>query len=306
MDLRALKTFEACVRLGHFQKAAEELQYAPSTVTLQIQRLEADLGVSLFVRDGKRVIVTEAGRWLHHEASALLKSVRSMRQTVSDIAEGDGGTIRFAAIEPIASQKLAPVVANFCRTHPKVQLTMEVSGSKSIAERVRSGELDFGVCSAPSANLMLEFEPLVEEKLGVMMRADHPLANRNNIATGDLAGLTVLVKEPTCIYRELWERTVCLTGKNPSSCNEVGSFFVIQQMVKEAYSVGIVPMYGSLELEGSLIIRPFADMNPVVALGIVYKDKAFLGKASLLLMDAIQAVGLTAKNSGHPIRDALK
>jgi DNA-binding transcriptional LysR family regulator len=76
----ALKTFEACVRLGHFQKAAEELQYAPSTVTLQIQRLEADLGVSLFVRDGKRVVVTEAGRWLHHEASALLKSIGSMRQ----------------------------------------------------------------------------------------------------------------------------------------------------------------------------------------------------------------------------------
>lgn len=289
MDLRALKTFEACVRLGHFQKAAEELQYAPSTVTLQIQRLEADLGVSLFMRDGKRVIVSEAGRWLHREASVLLKAVGSMRQTVSDIAAGDGGTVHFAAIEPIASQRLATVVADFCATRQKVQLTMEVSGSKSIAERVRSGELDFGICSTPSASFMLEFEPLIEEKLGVMMRADHPLVTQNDIWVRDLAGLTVLVKEPTCIYRELWEKALSQTGNNPFSYLEVGSFFVIQQMIKEAFSVGIVPIYDGLELEGSIVIKPFTDMNPLVSLGIVYKDKQFLGKATLLLMDAIKA-----------------
>ncbi|MZQ81186.1 LysR family transcriptional regulator [Paenibacillus sp. 5J-6] len=288
MDLRALKTFEACVRLGHFQKAAEELQYAPSTVTLQIQRLEADLGVSLFVRDGKRVIVSEAGRWLHREASVLLKTVGSMRQTVSDIAAGDGGNIHFAAIEPIASQRLATVVADFCATRPKVQLTMEVSGSRSIAERVRAGELDFGICSTPLAAFMLEFEPLIEEKLGVMMRADHPLVHQNDISVSDLAGLTVLVKEPTCIYRELWEKALSHTG-NPFSYLEVGSFFVIQQMIKEASSVGIVPIYEGLETEGSLVIRPFADMNPLVSLGIVYKDKEFLGKATNLLMDAIKS-----------------
>lgn len=289
MDLRALKTFEACVRLGHFQKAAEELQYAPSTVTLQIQRLEADLGVSLFVRDGKRVIVSEAGRWLHREASVLLKTVGSIRQTVSDIAEGDGGTVRFAAIEPIASKRLANVVADFCATRPKVKLTMEVGGSKSIAERVRAGELDFGICSTPLAAFMLEFEPLIEEKLGVMMRADHPLVKQKDVSVSDLAGLTVLVKEPTCTYRELWEKALSQTGNTPFSYLEVGSFFVIQQMIKEASSVGIVPIYEELELEGTLVIKPFADMNPLVSLGIVYKDKEFLGRASTLLMDAIKS-----------------
>ncbi|SFB52115.1 DNA-binding transcriptional regulator, LysR family [Cohnella sp. OV330] len=276
------------MRLGHFQKAAEELQYAPSTVTLQIQRLEADLGVSLFVRDGKRVMVTEAGRWLSHEASTLLKSVGSIRQTVSDIAAGDDGSVRFAAIEPIASQKLATVIADFYKTRPKVELTMEVGGSKTIAGRVRSGELDFGICSAPPPNLMLAFEPLIEERLGVMLNVNHPLANRDRIAASDLAGLTVLVKEPTCIYRELWETTFCPTAQNPFTSVEVGSFFVIQQMVKAAFGIAIVPIYSSLESEGSLVIKPFMDLNPTLGIGFVYKDKNVLGKASLLLMDAIR------------------
>ncbi|MFD0589125.1 LysR family transcriptional regulator [Paenibacillus sp. GCM10027627] len=288
MDLRALKTFEACVRLGHFLKAAEELQYAPSTVTLQIQRLEADLGVALFVRDGKRVIVTEAGRWLHHEASTLLKSVGAMRQTVSDIAAGDNGSVRFAAIEPAASQRLATVVADFCKTRPKVELTMEVGGSRSIAERVRAGELEFGVCSPPPSKLMLEFEPLIEERLGVLLHKNHPLADQDNITASDLAGLTVLVKEPTCMYRKLWETTIDEAGQNLSSSMEVGSFFVIQQMVKAEFGVGIVPMYSGLEEEGSVVIKPIADLNPVIQIGIVYRDKNLLGRAALLLMEAIR------------------
>ncbi|WP_127495087.1 LysR family transcriptional regulator [Paenibacillus glycanilyticus] len=285
MDFRALKTFEACVRLGHFLKAAEELQYAPSTVTLQIQRLEDDLGVSLFVRDGKRMIVTEAGRWLHHEASALLKSIGAMRQTVSDIASGDSGSVRFAAIEPVASQQLAAVIADFCKARPNVELSMEVSGSRSIGERVRSGELEFGVCSVPPVKLMLEFEPLFEERLGVMLNRNHPLAQQDSITVRDLAGQTILVKEPTCVYRELWEKAFNPTGH---SCREVGSFYVIQQMVKAEFGIGIVPIYSGLEQEGSLVIRPIADLNPVITIGIAYKEKNFLGKAALLLMEAIR------------------
>ncbi|GGG70099.1 LysR family transcriptional regulator [Paenibacillus radicis (ex Gao et al. 2016)] len=290
MDLRVLKTFEACARLEHFLKAAEELQYAPSTVTLQIQRLEADLGVSLFVRDGKRVIVTEAGRWLYHEASTLLRAVGAIRLTVSDIASGDKGSIRFAAIEPVASQQLATVVANFCKDRPKVKLTMEVSGSRSIAERVQAGELEFGICSAPPSKLMLEFEPLIEERLGVMLNINHSLADRDSITASDLEGLTLLVKEPTCIYRELWETAISPTGQSLFSYMEVGSFFAIQQMIKAEFGIGIVPIYSGLEQEDSLVIRPIADLNPVVTIGIAYKNQNFLGKAALLLMEAIRGI----------------
>jgi LysR family transcriptional regulator, regulator of the ytmI operon len=83
---------------------------------------------------------------------------------------------------------------------------------------------------------------------------------------------------------------VCPTGQNPFSCIEDGSFFVIQQMVQAEFGVGIVPIYNGLEWAGSLVIRPFADLNPIVAIGIVYKDKNCLGKAALLLMNTIRNI----------------
>ncbi|QJC50888.1 LysR family transcriptional regulator [Paenibacillus albicereus] len=294
MDLRALKTFEACARLGHFLKAAEELQYAPSTVTLQIQRLEADLGVALFVRDGKRMIVSEAGRWLQQEASTLLKSVGTLRQTVSDIAAGENGSVRFAAIEPVASQRLAAVLADFCSAWPKVELSMDVSGSRAIAEKVRDGELEFGVCSEPPPAFQLEFEPLIEERLGVMLSPDHPLAGRDFIAASDLAGHAVLVKESACAYRQLWEAAIGPDRRSLLACMEVGSFSVIQQMVQAGFGIGIAPIYAGLERDGALLVRPLADLHPVIEIGLAYRTKPFLGKAALSLMDAVRGMRTAA------------
>jgi len=288
LDFRALKAFESIVRLGSFLKAAEELQYAPSTVTQQIQRLEDDLGVSLFVREGKRVTVTEAGLWLSNEASALLKSIGSIRQTVAEIGIGEAGAIRMAALEPAASQKVAPIIAEFCKNRPQVRLTMEAGGSKYIAERVWSGKLDFGVCASPPANLMLAFEPLFEERLGVLLRTDHPLAKQDSIATDNLVGQTILLKEQACVYRDLTEWTIVQKGHNPFSGIEVGSFHVIGRLVQSGLGVGIVPASSGLEWLDSVVFRPFADIDPKIAIGTVHRDKTSIGRAALTLMDNIQ------------------
>ena len=72
MDLKSVKTFETIARLGSFQKAADELKYVQSTVTMQIQKLESDLGVKLFER-GRKIQLTEAGRVFFEKADLLLK-----------------------------------------------------------------------------------------------------------------------------------------------------------------------------------------------------------------------------------------
>ena len=140
---------------------------------------------------------------------------------------------------------------------------MEVSGSKSIVDKLNAGELDFGICSTPPGNLMLEFEPLSGERLGGMLSVNHLLAGRDRIAVNDLTELTVLVKEPTCIYRDLWEREIYPTMPIPFSGIEVGSTSVIQQMVKEEFGVEIVPIYrlGKASLLLIVAIKDFCVPN---------------------------------------------
>src|SRR5215813_11612358 len=102
MELRHLQTFQAVVRAGSFLQAAEELQYAQSTITLHIQQLEADLGVKLFARQGKRVHLTEAGRSLREQADHLLEYVATLQQNMADLVSGEAGHVRLGAVEPTA------------------------------------------------------------------------------------------------------------------------------------------------------------------------------------------------------------
>src|SRR3954453_6601050 len=106
MDLRHLITFQAVVKHDSFVRAADELEYAQSTVTLHIQQLESDLGVKLFARRGKKVRLNEAGRALKDQAGQILAQVDGLRQNMLELGEGAAGCVRLGAIEPAAGRRL--------------------------------------------------------------------------------------------------------------------------------------------------------------------------------------------------------
>src|SRR5260370_38108373 len=91
MELRHIYTFQAIVKEGSFLKAAETLMYAQSTITLHIQQLEAELGVKLFMRQGKKVQLTEAGRSLQEQADSLVARAMSLQQTMFNLVAGEAG-----------------------------------------------------------------------------------------------------------------------------------------------------------------------------------------------------------------------
>jgi len=106
MLIRHQETFQTVVRRGSFLAAAQELGCAQSTVTLHIQQLEATLGVELFDRGARRVRLTEAGRALHEQAGPILNRVSALQETMAELAAGEVGHLRIAAIEPTASLRL--------------------------------------------------------------------------------------------------------------------------------------------------------------------------------------------------------
>src|SRR5688572_28459500 len=170
MELRHLETFHAAVRHGSFVRAAESLQYAQSTITLQVQQLEHSLGVKLFERDGRRLRLTEASRLLHDRTERLLEGVTSLRETLASLSTGESGFVRFGDIEPVTSRRLMPLLVQFSNERPQVRLSIEVSGTASVSERVSCGELDAGLCSPPASRLGLRFEPLLVEPMALLVQ----------------------------------------------------------------------------------------------------------------------------------------
>jgi DNA-binding transcriptional LysR family regulator len=294
MDLRHLTTFQSVVKHDSFVRAAEELQYAQSTVTLHIQQLENELGVKLFARRGKKVRLNEAGRALMAQAEQILLQIDTLKQNMLDLGQGEAGYVRIGAIEPAAGHRLPPLLVRFCDERPKVRLTLEVGGTNAISSRVASGDLDFGICSPPSAGLGLVYEPLFKEVLGLLVPKGHRLASKDTVSVADLNGSRLLLTEPGCAYRALTERVLQECWANPYGGIEIGSYGAIAQAVRHDLGIAIVPTAGVNPPPPGTVLRQLEGVELSLSVGLARRaDNLGQGRAAAELMEAVRA-GLRA------------
>lgn len=241
MELRHLETFRAIVDAGTFLGAARALRYGPSTVTLHVQELEAELGVALFERHGRRTALTDAGRLLYEEAGQVLERVGGLRQAMAELSSGAAGEVRLGAIEPTASLRLPRILARLCGERPRLALAVEVGGTRTLSAAVAAGELDLAVTTAPPARLRLHFEPLFAEALVLVVPESHPLARRRALTAADLAGARLLLTDPQCAYRQATEQILGGRGVSPYSEIEIGSLPAVCSAVTSGLGLAVVP-----------------------------------------------------------------
>lgn len=144
MDTKYLKTFKAILEAGSFQKAAERLNYAQSTVTLQIHLIEQELSVKLFEKIGRKMELTQAGRELLPYIDTILDTVRQMESCCR--SEGElTGTLRVAMPETLLTYKMQPVLKKFHEQAPDVRLSLQTANCYVIREQVIKGSIDIGI-----------------------------------------------------------------------------------------------------------------------------------------------------------------
>ncbi len=281
MELRYLTTFQTVVREGSFTKAADKLLYAPSTITLHVQHLETELGFRLFVRQGKQIQLSTAGQALYEQVDALLHYVRTLEQTVKEIVAGETGSLRIGVIEPAASACLVPLLAEFCQEHPKMHITLEVTGTRFICQRLAAGQLEIGICSPPSADLGLTFEPLFFEPIALLIPATHPLATQDHITPTDLQDQRLLLTGQYCAYRETIEYFFSQRGINASPCMEISSFETLKHGVQAGIGIAVVPAGAVNPAPRGTVLRSLAGIELTLPVGLVRSPEHYISRPVL-------------------------
>jgi DNA-binding transcriptional LysR family regulator len=300
MDVRHLQTFDAIVKAGSFVGAAEKLGYSQSTITVQVQALERELGMPLFARDAKRLTLTEAGRLFGDHVNRMLESLDLMRQAMDDLRSGDAGLVRIAAIDPAAS-RLAPIFSNFMRHRPKARIVLEGGGTNSVAKLVAAGVVDVGLSSHPPAQLGLTFEPLYVEEQSVLLPANHPLASRAKIRAKDVMGTRVLLTDQHCHFREMTENGFMSRGLHIEPSMEIGNYDALRRAVQNGLGIAIMPARAATPLPEGTVLRPLEGVKVGLPIGLVRRaDAGPPGRALQLLIEEIRE-GLADR--GH--RDAI-
>ena len=170
MTLQQLRYFLAAAEHGSFTAAARSLYIAQPSLSEQVRQLEAELGVDLFVRAGRGIALTEAGRAFRPEAARVLDGIGRARDAVRDVRELRGGTLSFGMYGTASGFLIADLVVDFRKRYPDVRLRLIGQNSSLVADAVREGRLEAALVVLPVDDDGLELRPVHREELVVVSR----------------------------------------------------------------------------------------------------------------------------------------
>jgi DNA-binding transcriptional LysR family regulator len=170
MNLQQLQYFLASADRGSFSGAAEDLHLAQPSVSEQVRRLEDELGVALFTRVGRGLVLTDAGRSLRPHAEAVLHAVREARESVVAVRELRGGTATFGTFATAGQYLGADLIAEFRARHPKVRVRIMSLNSAEAADDVREGRLEGAIVALPVDDDGLDVRAVAEDELILVSR----------------------------------------------------------------------------------------------------------------------------------------
>ena len=276
MEIRQLKTFQAVADLLSFHRAAGQLHYAQSTVSAQIMALEEELGVRLFERLGRRVLITPAGEELYQYARKMLDLETEARAQLSPQAQA-AGSLTIRAPESLCVHRLAPAVARFRQAMPRVQLHLITCAHEGLQRDLRQGVTDLAFLYADSlAAGDLKAEMLGVEELCLVGPAGHPLTGPGPLDPARLAGETLLLSRVDCSYRRLLAQVMEQEGIKPAQVLEMNSVAAIMAWVEAGLGISLLPRMAAAPLvaQGRLGVIPWPEEGLEVAcLMIHHRDK---------------------------------
>ena len=243
MDLHQIEIFCALIKFRSFSKAAEALYLTQPTVSGHIKNLEADLGVKLLDRLGKRVVPTEAGEVLSRHGQKLLELRDEIRQEIEGIAGNVSGLLKIGGSTIPGAYILPAFIGAFKKKYPAPSIHLYINDTAKTTESVLNGELQIGVVGARTADPHLEIHPFLKDELVVAVPPRHPWARKKNISVNALAGEPFILREKGSGTRRIMEERLGKTGFSPADLNPVaimGSSDAVRQAVKAGLGVSIL------------------------------------------------------------------
>jgi LysR family nitrogen assimilation transcriptional regulator len=262
MNLRQLETFVRVAELGSFSQAARVLGIAQPALSRQVRALETDLRDTLLLRNGRGVVLTEAGRRLFDHGVAMLQLAQRARDELSSQRDAPTGRVVIGLPPSLSRSLTLPLIDAFRRELPSARLAVVEGLSAHIAEWIATGRVDLGVLHNPQPQAALEIAPLREEALHlVTARPARGKALGPAIALRDLPSQPLILPESSHAIRKLLDTQAALSGVQLDIAWEVSSIPAIIDLVIGGHGAAVLtqPMVAASGRAGVLQLRALAE-----------------------------------------------
>jgi LysR family transcriptional regulator, nitrogen assimilation regulatory protein len=292
MDLSQLRTFVHTAELGSLSKAAGRLRIAQPALSRQIRLLEEELGVRLFDRHGRGMVLTEHGRAILGRASRILGELDELKTSVGG-AEGElSGHVAVGLSPTIADVVAVPLIAAFRARHPKVVVRLVSAYSGYLLEWLHRGEVELAILYDPRSTRALRSFPLMRESLFLIGAPDAGLSRDEPVPFRDVIREPLLLPSTRQDLRTILETYALEAGVTLDVTVETDSYSALKDLVRNGFGRTILPLAPIFEdvSAGRLSAAPLVDPAPTRQLTLAFPSDRPVSRAAEFAGDALRSI----------------
>ncbi len=262
MNLRDLEYLVALADHRHFGEAASACFVSQPTLSTQIKKLEAELGVALVERSPRAVTLTSVGERVVEEARVVLGHAKDLVLVAHSARDPESGSLRLGVFPTLGPYVLPLVIAPLHRRFPRLELLLTEEKSPQLVDHLREGVLDAALLASPLREELHE-EPLFEEDFVLAAPRDHELSRASGpVSVAELAGHELLLLEEGHCLRDQALSVCHLVGANERRDFRATSLETLRQMVAAGVGVTLLPRLAVANPTDSVVLREFVDPAP--------------------------------------------
>lgn len=291
MDLRQIKAFIEVAKARNFTRASEILRIAQPAVSMSISKLEDELELILFNRQGRQIALTAEGEVFLRHAQRILEDVSTAEAEMTELKELSSGEVRIGIPPMMSSYYFPKVIRDFREKYPHLQLTVMGEGAANIQRQISSGEIDLGVIAGSNIPEGLASKCFLKEEIVACVSVDHPFSRKSSIR------LKELLSEPMILFRQgyyMRELTDEMQRDLPEKAHvvfETNLFSLVRSLVAEG--VGASTLLRMVVADEPQVAAISFDPPLFLDLHIAWKEDGYLSRANRaflnFLMDRVEA-----------------
>ncbi|MBO4222243.1 LysR family transcriptional regulator [Bradyrhizobium neotropicale] len=255
IESAAIRYFREVTQCGSIKQAAASLRIAPSAISRQMQAIEEELSAKLFERGPRGMQLTGAGHLLYRYAVENRNQLDGIRVKVQEFDSSRRGQVRIATVEGMLMSFLSNFAVDLAGDYPGISISMTMVGSRDVAEKVGHNDVDLGFVfgRAPRSDL-IELGRM-RQSLCLIVSPRHPLANKASCTVKELAGLRVVVPDPSFGIRQEVDRACAQAKVRLEVCTETNSLAFAQRLAARTDLATFLPRVAAVQaLEAGLLV----------------------------------------------------
>lgn len=271
MEIKHLQYFLEVTRSGSFTHAAEKLYITQPAISRIIKSLEDELGVLLFIRSRKKLVLTDAGSVLYEHAQFFDKQFQRLQTELESLITLKKGHIRIGLPSIINNFFFSKLIASFHQEYPEITFQLIEDGSKRIGEKVMESKLDFGVVVLPDEHDVFDYFSFVQDELKVIVPSTHHLVHKRSVSLVELKDEDFIMFNQDFAMRDRIVTACNDAGFDPNITSETSQLDFIQEMVASNLGITLLPANNCEQLTADVIAISL--FNPTIDwdLAIIWK-----------------------------------